>query len=78
MYTVNERTFKGRKPAIEDQLQIAELSVGKHNSRKLLSLGRQLRLSREVSRQEILQLAAVRRVRHFFLSIRDLTSVVDA
>ena len=57
-------TFEGRETAIEDQLEIAELPVGQGDGRKLLGLSRKLGLSREVSRQEILQLAAMRRVCH--------------
>ena len=58
------RTFEGRETAIEDQLEIAKLPVSQNDGGKLLSLSRELALSREVSRQEILQLAAMRRVRH--------------
>ena len=58
-------TFEGRETTVEDQLKIAELPVGEGDSGELLSLGSQLSLSREVSRQEILQLATMRRIGHY-------------
>jgi hypothetical protein len=54
-----ERTFEGRKAAIEDQFEIAELALCERNRRQSLSFCGKLYLARQVSRKEILQDSAM-------------------
>lgn len=58
------RTFKRGEAAIEDQLEIAEVALGKDESRELLSLDGILGLARQIASEEVLEDAAVGSVGH--------------
>jgi hypothetical protein len=59
-----ERTFQRRETAIEQQLEIAQLALAEEQSRQGLGLGRKLGMARQVSRDQVLEDAAVGRVGH--------------
>lgn len=49
------RTFQGREASVENQLQIAELSLIKHESRKRLSFSFELLSPRRIASNKILE-----------------------
>ena len=57
-------TFQRREAAIEDQLEIAKVSLIEDQSRELLRLINELGLARKIASEEVLEDAAVGRVRH--------------
>jgi hypothetical protein len=57
-------TFEGRETTVEDQLQIAKLSLGQSDGRKSLGLGRELIVSGSISGEEILEDTSVGWVGH--------------
>ena len=58
------RTFERGEAAIEDQLEIAEVALGKDEGRELLSLDGILGLARQIASEEVLEDAAVGSVGH--------------
>ncbi len=61
---VSQRTFKRRETAIEDQLEIAELALAEEQRRQSLSLGGKLGMAGQIAGDQVLEDAAVGRVRH--------------
>lgn len=61
-----QRTFKRRETAIEQQLEIAELALAEEQRREGLCFGRKLGMARQIAGDQVLEDAAVRRVRHFW------------
>lgn len=57
-------TFEGREATIEDQLEIAEVTLSQGEGRESLSLGLELGLAGQVASEEILKDAAVGSVGH--------------
>jgi hypothetical protein len=67
------RTFKGRETAIEDQFEVAKLSLGEDNRWESLSLGRELSMARSISCDQVLEDTTVGSVRHcVFVGICDV------
>lgn len=58
------RTFERRETTVEDQLEIAKLSLGQSDGRKSLGLGVELLVAGSIAGEEILQDTAVRWVGH--------------
>jgi hypothetical protein len=63
------RTFKGRETAIEDQFEVAKLSLGKDDRWKSLSLGRELSMAGSISCDQVLEDTTVGSVRHCVLRV---------
>ncbi len=61
---VSQRTFKRRETAIEDQLEIAELALAEEQRRQSLSLGGKLGMAGQIAGDQVLEDAAVGRIRH--------------
>lgn len=64
-----EFTFEGREATVEDQFEIAKLSLGKGDGGKSLGLSRELIVSGSVSCEKILEDAAVRWVGHCIMCL---------
>lgn len=59
-----QRTFKGRKATVQDQLEIAKLALSQDNGSQGLGLGGELVVARSIAGEQVLEDATVRRVRH--------------
>lgn len=59
-----QRTFKRRETAGDEQFEIAELALREVESRKSLGLGLELSLTGRIPREEVLEDAAVGSVGH--------------
>jgi hypothetical protein len=68
-------TFQGRKPSVQDQLQIAKVSLGERNRRKRLSFIIQLLAPRRIARNEVLEDSTCATVRLLALSVADTVGV---
>lgn len=67
--TLRKLTFERRETAIEKKLQVTELSLGEGDCRQLLSLSLELRPPTCVAGNQVLELAAMRGVRHCEIGI---------
>lgn len=57
-------TFERRETTVEDQLEIAKVTLGEDESRELLRLGLELGLARQIASEEVLEDTAVGSVGH--------------
>lgn len=60
----DQRTLKRREAAIEDQLEVAEVTLCQDDGRQLLRLVEELGMARQVASKEVLEDAAVGGVCH--------------
>lgn len=58
-------TFKWRKATVEDQLEIAKLTLSQDEGSKRLGLGGELIVTRGIAGEQVHEDATVRGVRHF-------------
>jgi hypothetical protein len=61
---LRHKSFEGGKAAIEDQFEIAKVTLAQNKGRKVLGLGEELVATRAVAREEVLEDATVGRVGH--------------
>lgn len=59
-----QRTFKGRKATVENQLEIAKLALGQDNGCQGLGLGEELSVAGGIAGEQVLEDATMRRVGH--------------
>jgi hypothetical protein len=57
-------TFNGREATVEDQLKIAKVTLSEDEGGKLLGLGLELGLARQIAGEEVLEDTTVRSVGH--------------
>lgn len=58
-------TFKWRKATVEDQLEIAKLTLSQDERSERLGLGGELIVTRGIAGEQVLQDTTVRGIRHF-------------
>jgi Fe2+ transport system protein FeoA len=64
-----QEAFEGRETTVKDKLKIAKVSLAECEGRKLLSLGLELGLARQVTGEEVLEDTTMRSVGHYAVRV---------